>query len=113
MNATPTPSDERVAELLKDATDEYNTAANGNDCEAGAFWGPMKDALRDLLARRNSQDALVADAERYRWLRNSSESIGRCMTKVWTQSKRRYVVYWREKLDAAVDAEIKAAKGEA
>jgi hypothetical protein len=47
-------NDERLAGLIADAQTEYNTAASGNDFEAGGFWGPLLDVLRDYRYLRSS-----------------------------------------------------------
>lgn len=59
-------------------------------------------AIRELLAER---DALKADAERYRWLREHV-SDGRCTEK---DGYGGYTLRFGESLDAAIDA----AKGQA
>lgn len=61
-NEKVTLSEERLDALIADATTEYNSAANGNDFEAGAFWGPLRDALRDYKRLRSTPTSELAKA---------------------------------------------------
>ncbi len=77
--ATHSPSDERVAELLDESSAEFDTAAKGEDHFACAFWGPMKDALRDLQALRKREAALQAENERLLASINSAlDALDKC-----------------------------------
>ena len=58
-------------------------------------------AIRELLAER---DALKADAERYRWLRENAVSYSGRDHALELVVPHRFADKWREETDAAIDA---------
>lgn len=81
--------EERVLELIADATTEYNTAANGNDFEAGRFWGPLRSCLRELLTARATIASQAAEIAR---LMQERESMA--------LANRDYIVATKATIDA-------------
>ena len=99
----------RLADELIAANDLFNESPQDN--EVGDVWSLANDRFTEaaspevIVALIAENEALRKDAERYRWLRDSSESIHQfyLSTPIWFTG----VKFSKENVDSTIDAAMR------